>query len=105
MFSPYHWHEHKIKVGLRYVNLMWWKYVPGITVKVKWPVGLIAPDYKIESADPNDHYRPWLEEHVGRQGWDWDWSLNDTDVADNLLTIKLLKKHESCATLIALKWS
>ena len=39
--------------------------MPSVTINVKWPVDEV-------SADPNDHYRPWLQEHVGRQGWDWN---------------------------------
>lgn len=97
----------------------WWRYIPGVTVKVKWPVGEIVVDHndprwydiggaariKFESADPNDHYRPWMEANIGRQGWDWDWKLRDDDVSENMLTIRIRKKHEKQATEVAMRWS
>lgn len=67
---------------------MWWKLVPGVNITLPWPRGPVevGPNHRlwdgvmsgelrqvVESADPNDHYRPWLEKHVGRQYWDWDW--------------------------------
>jgi hypothetical protein len=61
--------------------------------------------YIVESADPNDHYRPWMEANVGRQGWDWDWCMRDNDVAENRLTIKIRQKYQEHAMLVALKWA
>lgn len=98
---------------------IWWHHIPGVTIKVKWPVGEIVVDHndprwydlggavwvKFESADPNDHYRLWMEENVGQQGWDWNWDLKDNDVAENCLTIRLRKKHEKQATVIAMQWA
>jgi hypothetical protein len=69
------------------LNKLWWKHVPGSTVTMPWPRGPVevGPNsglfdgfkneipQTVESADPNDHYRPWLEKNIGRQGWDWDW--------------------------------
>ena len=92
--------------------------MPGTKIKVNWPVGSIivrdtdprwvdmggANQIEIESADPNDHYRPWMEKNVGRQGWDWDWCLTDNDVAENRLTIKFRKGKEEHAVIAALKW-
>lgn len=49
------------------------------SVSVPWPRGWTAIDHlgtQFESNDPNDHWRPWLESNVGRQGWDWDWRLD-----------------------------
>lgn len=92
--------------------------MPGVKVKLRWPKGTIVVGYgdsrwydvgaawvEIESADPNDFYRPWLEQHVGRQGWDWDWRMEDNDAAENLLTVKLRRSKSSAATALALKWS
>ena len=31
--------------------------------------------------EPNRHYRPWLEEHVGVQGVNWNWHLNTSNGA------------------------
>lgn len=100
-------------------NKLWWKYISGEEIVVAWPHGKIIVDethpswdwttsakyQTFESADPNDWYRPWLEEHVGKQGWDWNWQLKDNNAAENRLTIKLRKKHSCYASYIALKWS
>jgi len=102
-----------------WIDWAWWKFVPGVETKVKWPKGTITVDHndprwrdlggavwiQFESADPDDHYRPWLEANVGRQGWDWRWNLRDNDVADNTLTIRFRKKHANQATIASLKWA
>jgi hypothetical protein len=98
---------------------LWWRYMPGTIIKVRWPRGDVIIDenhpkwdwtvgpslYRIESADPNDHYRPDLEEKIGHQGWDWHWILDDRDVIDNCLTIKIRKKHAKWASYFSLKWT
>lgn len=91
---------------------IWWKLMLGIEIKVKWPVGWTEPIpaagggvIQTESADPNDHYRPWMEKYVGHQCWDWNWDLTDNDAAENKLTIKFRKGKERYATIAALKWS
>lgn len=112
---------------LNIIENLWWKFVPGTTVRVKWPVGEVVIDesmqkwdwtigpsrYIIESSDPNDHYRPWLEKNVGKQGWDWNWRIGpvaatntDGSVAgfDSLL-IKFRKSKAELATIAAIKWS
>jgi hypothetical protein len=94
------------------LNRIWWLLMPGTTIKVKWPEGEICIkqeasdiwDY-VRSADPNDHYRPYMETNVGRQGWDWDWTMMDHDVSQNTLTIKFRRGKEHWATLIALRWA
>lgn len=94
--------------------------MPGTTIKVKWPSGNIVVDHNDPrwqdmggavwvdlgfSADPNDHYRPWMEEKVGKQGWDWDWTMMDNDITENRLTIKFRKSKEKYATLAMVLWS
>ena len=100
------------------IHRIWWKLIPGTIVKVKWPVGEITIDESDPrwdwtlcsslqcgtSADPNDHYRPWMEANVGRQNWDWSWDMRDNDVADNVLSIKFRKGKEQYASMVALKW-
>jgi hypothetical protein len=95
-----------------------WKFGRGPEVLVKWPVGWVDLSEwpriltSWESADPNDHYRPWLTNNVGEQGWDWDWCIGSI-AADNgfgtegydTVCIKLRKKHEHFASVIALKWA
>ena len=98
--------------GLNLREKLWWRFMPGVIINVKWPVGWVVlredPDgskVSTESADPNDHYRPWMESNVGRQKWDWDWGMANTDVSDNRLTIKIRQKHQECAIIAKLMWS
>lgn len=105
--------------GLNMVERAWWRFVPGVVINVRWPVGEVVIDesmkqwdwtigpskYIVESADPNDHYRPWLEKHVGKQGWDWNWGMADRDATDNRLTIKIRQKHQECAIIAKMMWS
>ena len=101
-----------IPMGLNILQKLWWRFMPGVVVNVRWPRGWVvlhkAPDgscVSTESADPNDHYRPWMEQHVGRQGWDWNWGMADRDATDNRLTIKIRQKYAKYATIAALQWS
>jgi len=100
------------------IKKIWWSFAPYIEISVKWPKGKIAVKYgdsrwydcgatwvEIESADPNDHYRPFMEEWIGRQGRDWDWYMGNTDVRDNRLTIRIREKHAVFATHIAMMWN
>jgi len=105
--------------GLNIKDKLWWRFMPGAVINVAWPTGQVkvgpshregysgyGPEFEyVDSADPNDHYRPWMEEHVGKQGWDWNWGLSGTDVSLNRLTIKIRQKHEKYATIAALRWS
>ena len=109
----------KIIRQLRFVEKLWWRWMPGVTIKVKWPVGnvIVLPTddgfdgavgttpQEIFSADPNHHYRPWMESNVGRQGWDWNWRLIDNDIAENVLSIKFRRGKESWASIVALRWA
>ncbi len=107
-----------IETPRKFFDNLWWRFVPGVKVKLRWPKGTIVVGYddsrwydcgatwvEIESADPNDFYRPWLEKHVGRQGWHWDWRMEDNDVADNCLTLKICKSKTKYATLAGIQWS
>ena len=96
---------------------IWWKFMPGTTINVAWPTGWTKPVaaagggfIQIESADPNDHFRPLLEQHVGRQGWDWDWRLGPITgakcspngpivLAGDYLEIKFRRGREKYATM------
>lgn len=113
------WEIHKRAGNL--VEAAWWRFMPGVTINVKWPKGMIvagpgpedplwydlggAAYITFESADPNDHYRPWMEKNVGKQGWDWQWGLRDNNAAENRLTIKVRTKHAGWATMAALLWA
>lgn len=105
--------------GLNLRQTLWWRFMPGVVVNVAWPNGQVkvgpshrdgysgyGPEFEyVDSADPNDHYRPWMEANVGRQGWDWDWGMADRDATDNRLTIKIRQKYANCATIAAVRWS
>lgn len=98
--------------GLNIWQQLWWRFVPGTIINVRWPVGWVVlhenPDgsaVSANSADPNDHYRPWMEANIGKQGWDWNWGMADRDATDNRLTIKIRRQHEKYATIIAMRWS
>ena len=98
--------------GLNIWQQLWWRFVPGVVINVKWPKGWVvlheAPDgscVSTESADPNDHYRPELTELVGKQGIHWNWGMADRDATDNRLTIKIIKSKAKYASYFALKWA
>ena len=107
--------------GLNIIEKLWWNFIPGVTINVKWPTGKVTagpgPDdprwfdcggasyVEFESADPNDHYRPWLEANVGKQGRDWNWGMADRDATDNRLTIKIRRKYQDCAIIASLMWA
>lgn len=50
--------------------------------------------------EPNEHYRPWLEKHVGLQGIDWNWGIYDHNI--DLIEIKFANREH--ATLFELTW-
>lgn len=90
------------------IHKLWWRLMPGTVISVKWPVGPIdqmAFGKQLESADPNDHYRPWMEANVGTQCWDWDWDVVGNDIANNRLTVKFRRGKERYAIEAALRWS
>lgn len=108
-----------IPQGISVRQKLWWRFMPGVVITVAWPKGeiIVGPDdprwdwtlgatsQSGFSADPNDHYRPWMEKHVGRQGWDWNWGLADQDCTNSTLTIKIRQKYAECTTIAVLKWS
>lgn len=102
----------KWEIKTRTLNIwdnIWWKFVPGVIITVKWPI-----DQQVQfemgdgstvtstNSDPNDHYRPNLENMCGKQGRDWDWRIGS--IMDNTLEIKLRKKHAGAASYFALLW-
>jgi len=104
--------DHCVPCGLNIIEKLWWRFMPGVVINVKWPKGWVVlnelPDgsrVSTDSADPNHHYRPWMEKHIGQQGWDWNWGMANNDVAENRLTIKIRQKHAQYATIAAIRWS
>jgi hypothetical protein len=51
--------------------------------------------------EPNDVYRPWLEERVGKQGIDWEWYIHS--VVENTILIEFLRSDD--AILFELTWA
>lgn len=108
-----------IKHTVNPIKNLWWRFMPGAIVTVKWPVGWTDLDNlgnQTSSADPNDHFRPWLEQNVGRQGWDWDWRLGPITgaqgrpngpivLAGDYLEIKFRWGREQYATMFILRYS
>jgi hypothetical protein len=106
--------------GMNLRDKLWWRFMPGVIINVKWPAATrikVGPSHRegwsgvgeyfeyVDSADPNDHYRPWLEKYVGKQGWDWNWGMGGMDATDNRLTIKIRRKYAEYATIAAMKWA
>jgi len=50
--------------------------------------------------EPNEHYRPWMEKNIGRQGIDWDWALHS--VVGNTIEITFIRSDD--AILFELTW-
>ena len=113
----------EIKKRFGIPEALWWKFVQGPEIVVKWPNGWAVMHensdgsrVSIESADPNDHYRPWLEQNVGRQGWDWNWKhtigstiytpgYEEEMMASDRVVIKFRKKHKEAALMAKLLWT
>ena len=110
---------HWMPCGLNIRDKLWWRFMPGVVITVKWPTGKIkvGPSHRdgwsgigeyfeyVDSADPNDHYRPELTKLVGKQGIHWNWGMADRDATDNRLTIKIIKSKAKYASYFAIKWS
>jgi hypothetical protein len=97
----------KSEIHMRFglIRTLWWKYMSGPTITIKWPTGWTEPDHlgnSVLSSDPNDHYREILEANVGKQKWDWDWKVGSVDV--NTLDIKFRNKHKEFALLFQLTY-
>lgn len=108
-----------IPCGMNIWQKLWWYLMPGVILKVKWPRGNIVVNHEDPrwvdlggavwvdlgfSADPNEHYRWYLEKYIGRQGWDWNWGMVDTDVTDDTITIKIRQGKSKYATIIGIMW-
>lgn len=101
--------EMKVRTGV--IEYLWWRFMPGTTIKVKWPKNewvIIHDDGNGNKTsaltnDPNDHYRPWLEKNVGRQGIDWNWRI--ASIEGDTLAIKFRKGKEKWASIITIMWT
>ena len=104
-------------VAIKIFNKLWWRWALGATIQLPWPPATTFTDQHgahRHTDDPNYYYRPWLEEHCGRQGWDWDWHTvwrrdvfrvyNNPYHLDDAVEIKFRKGKESIAVLAKLRW-
>ena len=81
----------------------WWNSISGTTITLPW--GGTG-----SSVLPPDEWKDWLNKHVGRKGWDWDWRLsynpnNPMELRFGLIDIKFRKGKDEFAALVLLKWS
>lgn len=101
-----------LKYQLR--HRLWWRYMTGYELLLPWPYGWIyLSQYTVRESTPDDAYKPWFDEHVGRQGIDWEWFVHPrhsayilnvpTDV-NNAALIKIRKGKAAAATLAKLAW-
>lgn len=99
--------EMKVRTG--FIEYLWWRFMPGTIIRVKWP-------REVESADPNDHYRPFLEKNVGKQGIDWNWRIQvgnsfytpgyeDQDQESDKVVIKFRKGKDKWASVAGILWN
>jgi len=106
----------EIKKRFGIPEALWWRFAGGPEISVKWPSGWVVLDEmpdgsktSVQSADPNDHYRPWLEANVGKQGRDWQWRhhivANDNEVLDDRVIIKFRKRHQDSALVAKILWT
>jgi hypothetical protein len=94
-------------VGTSIVSKLFWRFVPGVEFKLRWPRGWTEPTpdgVQIESYNPNDHFRPWLEKHVGKQYINWDWAIKDEDLITDTLTIKIRRGRSKYVSMAVMKW-
>lgn len=76
------------------------KIYPSIISNMKIAHISIRPFMRKGDAEPNEHYRPWLEENIGQQGVSWNWKIHS--VNGNLLAIDFATEEH--AILFELKW-
>jgi hypothetical protein len=98
----------KEKMMNRYLSplqKLYWIVVPHDVVVVKWPDPF---DWEREPyrnmGDPNNHYRAWLEENLGEQGYNWDWHLDWSQVKLDKIYILVPYHKRTFTSLIGLMW-
>ena len=83
-------------------QIIYWKFMTGAVVDVDWPVSA-------SSADPNDHYRVWLEENIGRQGRDWQWDcvIKDDGVISGIVQLRIVvtRAKKDLVPMMLLMWT
>ena len=57
-------------LSLDIISKLYWKLPFGESIEVAWPKS------NPQTNDPNEQWRPWLEENVGQQHLDWAWRIS-----------------------------
>ena len=78
------------------INKIYWSMPFGTVVELPWPTQ--------PTSDPNDCWRPYLEEHVGHQSISWDWRIGQGVYAVKFSTIDIKFRREKDATMFVLKY-
>jgi len=87
--GPYSTYQNPIKMLRKfYLNgdpniwlKVWMKIPVGTVITIPWP-GI---------DDPNEIWRPWLKDNVGRQQIAWEWWLTDMDI----INIRFLRRRDA----------
>ena len=91
--------------GGSFKHWLYWRIMFSTGIAIKFPVKFDWEDTPM--GDPEFHYRPWLEENVGKKGRDWEWhwayyGMDDEDVSGVVILIPRHKKKY--ASMIKLMW-
>ena len=104
--------ELRAKIKIRSEVSQWWHAVLWrvwlrTQITIAWPRGWTPQDHlgnSAESSDPNEWYREWLEQHVGRQGWAWDWRIGEYTYEGTRDTLLVKFRDPKKASWFALVW-
>ena len=53
--------------------------------------------------EPNESYRPWLEDNIGTQGVEWEWGIDS--YRENQLFINFASKESAVLFEIVFAWA
>lgn len=85
--------------GINYTYVLYKKY-PKVETNMIVVHTSTRPFMRDDDPEPNDHYRPWLEENVGKQGVMWNWKV--IDIVTGILAIEFANTGH--ASLFELRW-
>lgn len=119
-----YWRDFKLTLQSLWSDFVWF-CMPGTVIKVPAKEGFIvvgvddrrwydvgASLVEVWSDDPNDHYGPWLREHLGRKYINWQmhkrtlvhWTAEYDDIQVNeYVLIKIRDPHWATVATLALQ--
>lgn len=68
-----------------------------INILLRWPNGPYS--------DPNDHYRDYLEQHIGTQGKDWEWHAYPPSNFTKIIILIFDDSKQESAFIMQMMWS